>query len=80
MVQIFVSANDRKGDPVVADHYEFDAVPRTGEQVVADQDGIQFLLVVKGVTNFAKTKGDIMDEISPVHLNCELIEQINPNK
>ncbi len=77
MTQIFVSARNEGDKLVVADHYEFEAIPRVGEEVVVDQDGEQFCLLVKGVTNFALTKGDVMNQVSQVHLTCDLLHKLD---
>jgi len=72
MISIFVHSTDKNGAPLVADHFEFEAVPRVGEEVGVDQDGVQYQLRVLGVTHFAAPKGDFMHEVSSVHLACEL--------
>ncbi|AWW73256.1 hypothetical protein CD351_02310 [Erythrobacter sp. KY5] len=76
MIGVYVSADDAAKKPLVADHFEFHAVPRVGEEVVVDQDGSQFLLLVESVTNFAQTKGDIMNQVSPIHIKCALIHRL----
>ena len=74
MIQIFVHADDKDGHPLVADHYEFAAVPRVGEQLVVDNDSKEVFLRVVGVTHVAEPKGDVMSPVSYVSLKCEVID------
>jgi hypothetical protein len=74
MIQIFVHADDKDGDPLVADHYEFAAVPRVGEHVVVDNDSKEVTLRVVAVTHLAEPKGDVMSPLSHVNLKCEVAD------
>ncbi len=72
MISIFVKADDKSGEPLVADHYEFVAVPSVGDEVaVTDDRGTEHLLKVRGINHLSKPKGDVMNPLSYIHLICD---------
>jgi len=73
MIQIFVHAQQSDGERMVAEHYEFAAVPRVGEFVTIDDEGDELLLKVVSITNHAKPKGDFMTPVNLVELECEIV-------
>ena len=75
MIQIFVRADDADGNPWVADHYHFAAVPRVGEQITVDNGTEKnLLLCIVGVTHLSETTEDEMSPISYVQLKWELVD------
>jgi hypothetical protein len=69
-IQIFVHADTKNGDPLIADHYQFHEVPRIGEQVVITEDGEEFVLKVTAVSHFAHPKGDVMSPVSYIQIEA----------
>jgi hypothetical protein len=74
MTQVFVHARDSKGAPLVAHHFEFEIVPRKGEEVVVDFDEQQFHLEVVGVTHFSTGPTSFAAQVSNVHIACKLVQ------
>ena len=59
---------------MVASHFEFEAVPRVGEEIAVDEDGKSFHLEVLGVTHFSESKSGFAPQVSNVHLRCKLVK------
>ena len=71
MVNIFVQAEQKNGNPLIAEHYEFENVPREGEQIIVDSGDKQFVLKVTCVTHLSALKGNILPGVSSVTINCK---------
>jgi hypothetical protein len=74
MISVFVHSSDQKGAPLIADHFEFEVVPRAVEEIGLDQDGRSFHLEVVGVMHHAKSKAGYAASASNVELSCRLVK------
>jgi hypothetical protein len=73
MIQVFVHADAKNGEPLIGDHYKFVAIPRVGELVVITDEQGETVLRVISVMNFAEPRGDTMRPVSYVTLKCEAV-------
>jgi hypothetical protein len=71
MIRVFVQAYDQGGEPMIADHYQFAAVPRIGELVAVDDGTAEVTLRVVSVTHLSEPPEDEMKPVSYVLLRCE---------
>jgi|GEM_PF-5351519 len=69
MIKVFIDTQCGK----VSDHFEFAATPRTGEVVFVQTEHEEIKLKVMLVEHYPPSKGDVMDQISSITIQCEVI-------
>ena len=77
MPKIFVSADNARNSPVVADIYDFAHIPRKGDEVVIDDGKKQYILEVQLVRHFPQSTGGLQSAGEVAHLECKLLQTIN---
>ena len=70
MIQIFVDTECG----TVSDHFEFAAAPRMGEVVFIQTESVEIKLRVNLVEHYPPAKGDVMDRLSAVTIQCEVVQ------
>jgi len=73
VIKVFVRADDG-GMPLIADQYDFEVLPRVGDEVVVEDDnGMQVMLKVTSVLHFSQPKAvTIVLPTAPI-LHCDVI-------
>ena len=73
MVMAFVRAKDDTGSPIVAEHFEFQALPRKGEEIALNDGKVEHYLEVIAVLHLTGTRSKTPSSLpqSEVHVICK---------
>lgn len=57
----------------IDDHFEFESVPSSGDVIFIRMENKEYKLRVKLIEHYPPAKGDVMDPISSITIQCEMV-------